>query len=424
MPSTSGQTTSSTSSVGFVEASPSTTLTATPPASSTPFVLSPDDGIPIDQRLFIFSIDLSPGWHPQKRQSAAYIDTSGQTTGDCTNAVVFSITSDGQLFANTSSGSLQFGTDPGVPYQNFTASATPGSIVSFFSVDPENNLMWANTAFFTNMARFCVQPSGNLLAVFIDPSQAPSDCTFVQLSLNRASQCAGLVPGPPHLVRKGLKAIPAQADLLVPMERKAFKDRRVRKDPKALLAQAVRPVRRERKVLPVPVVPLAHRAHKVLPVPAVLLAHKAHKGSLGPVVRKVWQDRAGHREHKVSQDQADRKELKASQDQVDLQDPKEARVFKVLKEARVSKALKEARVSKALKEAREFRESLDQAGLQALKEVREFKVPKEAREYRELPVPAELQDPREVRGYRESPVPVGLQGPKEVREFKVPKEAR
>ena len=130
----------------------------------------------------------------RKRQNA-YLAGSGQATDSCTNAVVYSLVN-GQLFANSSSGSEQFSMDPGVPYANFTPSSTPGSVTTVFSVDSQNNLLWSNTNFYNNQARFCVMPDDSLVSVFDSPELAPDGCNFVYLSLTRVSTCAGAVGAP------------------------------------------------------------------------------------------------------------------------------------------------------------------------------------------------------------------------------------
>jgi hypothetical protein len=127
----------------------------------------------------------------RKRQSGGgYVSGTGQAVNSCMSAVVYNLIN-GQLFANTSTAATQFGTDVGVQYANFTPSANPGSLTTVFSVDSQNNLLWGNTAFYNNAARFCVLSDGTIVAVFIDPTQAPVGCLFVALSMTRVSSCVG-----------------------------------------------------------------------------------------------------------------------------------------------------------------------------------------------------------------------------------------
>jgi hypothetical protein len=123
--------------------------------------------------------------HRNRRQSGGnYYLGQGQVVNSCSAAVIYSLIN-GQLFANTTSGATQFGTDPGPSYANFTPSANPGSITSIFSVDSVNNLMWNNVAFYNNFARFCVLPDQTIVAVFVSPDQAPVGCIFISLSMVR-----------------------------------------------------------------------------------------------------------------------------------------------------------------------------------------------------------------------------------------------
>jgi hypothetical protein len=160
----------------------------------TPVTDTPDSAsTPADDDLFQLSLTLARSrW---KRQNSAYYGGNGQATDSCTNAVVFFL-SQGRLFANSSTQSLQFGTNPGVTYANFTPSANPGSITTLFSLDTQNSLSWTNESFYNYQARFCVTYDSNLIAVFGDPSLAPAGCLFVVLTLSRLESCANFGPGP------------------------------------------------------------------------------------------------------------------------------------------------------------------------------------------------------------------------------------
>lgn len=130
-----------------------------------------------------------------RRQNSAYLGGSGQASDSCADAVVYSLVN-GKLFANSSSGALQFGTTTGTIYANFTASNSPGNITTAFSVDTENNLMWSNSAFWNNRARFCVLSDNTIVAVFDNPLLAPNGCYFVTLSMTRVRSCAAAVGAP------------------------------------------------------------------------------------------------------------------------------------------------------------------------------------------------------------------------------------
>ena len=131
----------------------------------------------------------------RKRQSSSgFVSGNGQAVDSCSNAVVYNLIQ-GQLLANTTNSATQFSANPSDSYANFTPSANPGSITTVFSVDSQNNLLWGNTAFYNNAARFCVLPDGTIVAVYIDPTQAPANCVFVALSMSRVSSCAGAANG-------------------------------------------------------------------------------------------------------------------------------------------------------------------------------------------------------------------------------------
>jgi hypothetical protein len=119
-----------------------------------------------------------------------FLGDSGQATDSCRTAVVFSLIN-GALFANSTSSSLQFGTDPGVVYANFIPNSNPGSITTRFAVDTQNTLTWNSDQFYNFNARFCVTQTSDLIAVFDDPRLAPPGCIFVTLTISRLERCAG-----------------------------------------------------------------------------------------------------------------------------------------------------------------------------------------------------------------------------------------
>ena len=170
-----------------ISAVPTTTPTSIPFYNRASFLLS----------LRFVDNKANSGRH-KRRQNVAYLG-SGTATDSCTNAVVYQLIN-GQLFANTSNGSLQFGTNSAASYANFTATANPGLINTTFAVDSSNNLVWNNPNFYNNFARFCVMLDNTIIVVFADPATAtPTGCLFVALSMTRISNCAGaigIVSGP------------------------------------------------------------------------------------------------------------------------------------------------------------------------------------------------------------------------------------
>ncbi len=133
--------------------------------------------------------------HKKRQGTSAYLGGTGQASDSCADAVVYSLVN-GKLFANSSAGALQFGTTTGRTYANFTASNSPGNITTAFSVDTENNLMWSDSSFWNNRARFCVLSDNTIVAVFNNPLLAPAGCYFVTLSMTRVSSCAAAVGAP------------------------------------------------------------------------------------------------------------------------------------------------------------------------------------------------------------------------------------
>jgi hypothetical protein len=166
----------------------SSVATGTSVASTT----SPQTTVDSD----LFQLSLSSRHQLLERQAGnVFLGGGGQATDSCTNGVVFSLYN-GKLFANDSSTSRQFSTNPGVVYANFTPSATTGSITTLFSVDTANTLSWQNDAFYNFQARFCVTQDSSLIVVFDDPRLAPAGCIFVTLTLSRLDRCAALGIGP------------------------------------------------------------------------------------------------------------------------------------------------------------------------------------------------------------------------------------
>ncbi len=140
----------------------------------------------VDSYSFVLNIFVPEVKNINRRQTVGggFINGQGTSTDSCANAVVYTLVN-GQLFANASSGTTQFGTDANVNFTTFTPQANPGAITSTFAVDSSNNLIWNNVAFYNNFAQWCVRSDNSIFAVFVAPSLAPSDCIFVELSLIR-----------------------------------------------------------------------------------------------------------------------------------------------------------------------------------------------------------------------------------------------
>jgi hypothetical protein len=168
--------------------SPIAAMPTSSPIGSPPIPQSPDA-----RNLFQLNLRLS-GIDINERQSNIFLGDDGQATDSCKTAIVFSLI-DGKLFANSTTQSLQFSTDPGVAYANFTPSVSAGAITTRFSINPQNALTWYNDAFYNYNARFCVTTNSDLLVVFADPELAPPNYVFVTLSISRLERCPGAGAG-------------------------------------------------------------------------------------------------------------------------------------------------------------------------------------------------------------------------------------
>lgn len=58
-----------------------------------------------------------------------------------------------------------------------------GDIRTAFSLSSTGSLLWNNDAFFNGGALFCILPSGDLVAVFVQGAQ-PESCVFIDLTVS------------------------------------------------------------------------------------------------------------------------------------------------------------------------------------------------------------------------------------------------
>lgn len=145
-------------------------------------VTKPDDIVTNDP--FVLSLIFSGSAPHERRQSfTGFIGGFGSTTQDCSTAMVYSLVN-GQLFANTSSGALQFGTNTSTTSKAFIPTPYPNTIVTTFSVDANSVLLWTNSTFYNGGARFCVTSDSAIYAVFTLGGE-PSGCQFINLNLVR-----------------------------------------------------------------------------------------------------------------------------------------------------------------------------------------------------------------------------------------------
>lgn len=128
--------------------------------------------------------------HQRRQGGGNYLGSNGLLTTSCQNASAYSLTS-GQLFATTYNGAkLQFSASTGNNYITFVPTASPGDITTTFSLTTTGILLWTNSNFFNGNALFCILPSGEILAIFVQNSQ-PGGCVFIDLTI---SDCKYFIP--------------------------------------------------------------------------------------------------------------------------------------------------------------------------------------------------------------------------------------
>ena len=119
----------------------------------------------------------------QRRQAGTYfVGVNGSVTNDCTQAPIYSASSGGVLTETINGTTYTFSTNSGVTSQIFSASTSPGSITTAFSVGSGGVLTWSNPAFYNGQAAFCALTNGTVYAVF-SQNGTPDGCRYVQLSM-------------------------------------------------------------------------------------------------------------------------------------------------------------------------------------------------------------------------------------------------
>lgn len=125
----------------------------------------------------------------RRRASPSFIDYRGRSTAYCKEASTYTIYQ-GQLFVQYANGTTaQFSAATGAAYSLFAPSFTPGDIVTTFSLSVTGSLLWTNPGFFNGGALFCILPSGDLVAVFVQGAQ-PEGCVYIDLTV---ATCASLI---------------------------------------------------------------------------------------------------------------------------------------------------------------------------------------------------------------------------------------
>jgi len=117
---------------------------------------------------------------------SGYVTPSGQTSANCHDSMIYSLSDSGTLSAG---GGTVFSASPGTVYQRFNASADIQSIYAVWQVSNQtimwnNNLyktlVWNNKLFSNNTATFCV--THGVVRVYV--TNAPlQDCMPVGLAI-------------------------------------------------------------------------------------------------------------------------------------------------------------------------------------------------------------------------------------------------
>lgn len=119
----------------------------------------------------------------RRRQAVSFVDYQGRATSNCFEATTYTLYA-GQLFAQYANGTIaQFSAFSGEVYTILEPKTTVGDITTTFSQDSKGSLLWTNDAFYNGAARFCIVPSGDLVAVFALDAQ-PENCIFVDLTVS------------------------------------------------------------------------------------------------------------------------------------------------------------------------------------------------------------------------------------------------
>jgi hypothetical protein len=132
---------------------------------------------------FLLTIQSSKIAGKQRRQAASFVDYKGRATSNCLQASTYTIFQ-GQLFAQYANGTTaQFSAYTGDLYTILEPRTEVGDIRTAFSLSNTGSLLWNNDAFFNGGALFCILPSGDLVAVFVQGAQ-PESCVFIDLTVS------------------------------------------------------------------------------------------------------------------------------------------------------------------------------------------------------------------------------------------------
>ena len=110
------------------------------------------------------------------------MDYQGRATSNCFQATTYTLYA-GQLFAQYANGTTaQFSAFTGDLYSILEPKPYVGDITTTFSLSSVGSLLWNNDVFFNGAATFCILPSGELVAIFVQGAQ-PESCVFIDLTV-------------------------------------------------------------------------------------------------------------------------------------------------------------------------------------------------------------------------------------------------
>jgi hypothetical protein len=90
----------------------------------------------VDSYSFALTIFVPGVVNINQRQTTGviFVNRQGTSTDSSANTVIYTLVN-GHLFANASSGTTEFGTQPNVDFAPFVPQANPGNITTTFAVD-------------------------------------------------------------------------------------------------------------------------------------------------------------------------------------------------------------------------------------------------------------------------------------------------
>jgi hypothetical protein len=137
---------------------------------------------------FFLTIESTKIAGKRRRQAASFVDYEGRATSSCFQASTYYLYG-GQLFVQYGNGTTaQFSAFSGDLYTVLEPKTEVGDIKTTFSLSSLGSLLWNNDAFFNGGALFCILPSGNLVAVFVQAAQ-PESCVFIDLTVSLCKLC-------------------------------------------------------------------------------------------------------------------------------------------------------------------------------------------------------------------------------------------